>query len=1083
MVKHTHHITKTAAVMLLMAFAFFQNSSYAQDIKDITAPWEDPQVSGLNRMPAKATSVSYASAERALEGHREASSRYQLLNGDWKFAFAEVPSSAPKDFYKDNFDDSKWKTIPVPSNWELQGYGTAIYTNTVYPFKPVDPPLIPDNDNPTGSYRTSFTVTDDWKDMQITLTFGGVSSAYYVWLNGALIGYSEDSRLPTHFDVTPFLKEGKNDLAVQVYRFSDGSYLEDQDHWRLSGIHRDVYLTAAPKVQLYDFFVKTDLDANYEDASLQIRPRIKRFEDVDLKGYTLSAQLYDETGKLVAVEDDKLSIDANKIYREYFPQSSKPPFALMSATVKNPKKWSAEFPNLYTLVFQLKDPDGKLLEARSTNIGFREIEFSDTAELLVNGESVLIYGVNRHDHDAITGKVISEVSMIKDIELMKQFNINAVRTSHYPNDERWYYLCDKYGIYLMDEANLETHGIGGKLSNTSEWSNSFLERAVRMVERDKNHPSIIFWSLGNESGSGFNHAAMAKWMQYYDDTRFVHYEGAQNHGETEEGKLRKDPDYVDMVSRMYASIPYMKRIADLENEERPIIWCEYAHSMGNSTGNLFKFWDTIRAEDQMIGGYIWDWVDQGLTQKTDSGETFYAFGGDMGDTEINSGNFCLNGIVGPNREIKPALWEVKKVFQPVAFEAVDLAKGIIGISNRHDFTNLNAFSLIWSLEEDGVEIENGELESFDLKPNNTKTITIPYKKPRLKVGAEYFLRVAFVQNNKTLWAPQGHEVAWHQFKLPFASATDTFDSDAVGGLTVSDSGDGFQINGKTFEITFNKTTGLLESFVVSGKNYIEAPLVPNFWRPVTDNDRGGGRTPKTLAVWKDAGKNAKLQNFEVGATSKSEVVVKSIFRLDEVKSNLILTYTIYGNGTVKVDNNFMLDAGTELPMLPKYGMQLKVPESLDNMTYLGKGPHENYQDRQLSADVGLYKASVADDYYAYIRPQESSNKTEVRWMSLTDSNGKGLYIGGLSSNLSMSAWPYSTDVINNALHTYDLKDEDAITVNIDLKQMGVGGDDSWSKAALPHPEFRVPAQNYNYSFILKLLKKEPKRRLPLPRKN
>ncbi|WGK65237.1 glycoside hydrolase family 2 TIM barrel-domain containing protein [Croceiramulus getboli] len=1041
--------------------------------------WEDPQVSGLNRMPAKATSISYASVETAKKSNRKESSRYQSLNGDWKFSWAPVPSEAPEDFYKVDFNDTGWKTIPVPSNWELQGYGTAIYTNIAYPFKPVDPPLVPDTDNPTGSYRTQFTVPEIWKDMQVTLTFGGVSSAYYVWLNGQLLGYSEDSRLPTDFDITSYLREGENVLAVQVYRWSDGSYLEDQDHWRLSGIHREVYLSAAPQVQLYDYFVKTKLDSVYQDASLEIRPRIKRFNGANLKDYMLSAQLFDQEGALVTTQDS-MSIELPKIYQEYYGQRGKPAFGLLQTNVSNPKKWSAEHPNLYTLVFQLKDPEGNLLEARSTKIGFREIEINSGGELLINGESVLIYGVNRHDHDAKTGKVISEASMIEDIEMMKRFNINAVRTSHYPNQERWYELCDEYGLYVMDEANLETHALGGKLSNDSSWGNAFLQRAIRMVERDKNHPSIIFWSLGNESGSGFNHAAMAKWIQHFDDTRFIHYEGAQNPGETATGELFPDPDYVDMVSRMYTPIAYMQRMAHMENEKRPIIWCEYAHSMGNSTGNLFKFWEAIRAEEQMIGGYIWDWVDQGLEQLTEEGESYYAFGGDMGDTEINSGNFCLNGIVGPDRQIKPALWEVKKVFQPIAFQAVNLENGTISVLNRFDFTNLNTLSFHWVLEEDGKLIQKGTLPTMNVRPNDSIRLNIPFKIPRLKEGAEYFLRIAAKLNEATSWAPKGHEMAWHQFELPIQNKSAAFNPTALRPFSLKDSESRIVLQGKDFTISFGKTTGALESLQSNGYELIANPLSPNFWRPVTDNDRGGGQTPKTLGIWKEAGNQAKLQKFEVLESSDTRIQIKSSYRLDEVSSNLYVVYTVYGDGTVQVDNSFEIDESADLPMLPKYGMQMQLPKALNHAVYLGKGPHENYQDRQSSADVGLFEFQVAEDFNSYIRPQESSNRTEVRWMSLTDASGRGLYVGGMSSSLSMSAKPYSTRNIDDALHTFDLKEEEFITLNIDLTQMGVGGDDSWSQAALPHEEFRVPAQDYRYSFILKAVKKKVNERLPLP---
>lgn len=1043
-------------------------------------PWENPQVSGINRLPAKATSVSYASIEVAKKAERSASSRYKSLNGDWKFSWAPTPDKAPEDFYQENYNDSNWPTIPVPANWELHGYGTAIYTNIKYPFKPVEPPFTPVDDNPTGCYKTSFEVPSNWKDMQISLNFGGVSSAYYVWLNGKMVGYSEDSRLPTHFDISPFLKEGKNNLSVKVYRWSDGVYLEDQDHWRLSGIHREVYLTAAPKVQLYDFFVKTDLDEEYQDATLKIRPKIKAFDNASLEGYVLETQLFDDSGNQIL--EEPLSIKAKAIYNEKYGQRDKPDFAMLKAHIKNPKKWSAESPNLYTIVFCLKDPNGNIAETRSTKIGFREIEFID-GELFVNGESTLLYGVNRHDHSALKGKVVSEELMLKDILLMKKFNINAVRTSHYPNTESWYDLCNEYGIYLMDEANLETHGIGGKLSNDASWSSAFLERAVRMVERDKNHPSIIFWSLGNESGSGFNHATMAEWMRYFDDTRYIHYEGAQiTHGKKRiDDKLVKDPSYVDMVSRMYSPIEYMVNMANFKEETRPVIWCEYAHSMGNSTGNLFEFWDAIRENKRMIGGYIWDWVDQGLLQKTSEGEEYYAFGGDMGDIEINSKNFCLNGIVDPARKPKPALWECKKVFQPIKITAKNLNNGEIEILNRHDFTNLNNFDVFWELQEDGKLLKSGILEEINLEPNKTKTVKIPFKSPKVKAGAEYFLRIGFKLKEATNWASKGHEIAWEQLKLPFSKVLPESDSTKFSNLTSAEDANSVNIIGKGFSIVFNKKSGDLVSFKHQNEELIHKPLVPNFWRPTTDNDRGGGKTPKTLGIWKDAGKTKELKSIKIKKHSDNTIEVNTIHLINDVNATLSINYNVYGDGTILVENKFHVDSPDSLPMLPKYGMQVEISKQFDTFTYLGKGPHENYNDRNLSADVGLYSESVSNDYYMYIRPQESSNKTNVRWLSLTDKNGKGFYVAGVSSYLSVSAWPYTTQNIDNALHTYDLKKEDFITLNIDYKQMGVGGDDSWSKNALPHEQFRVPVKDYSYSFLIKPITKKIKSRLSKPK--
>lgn len=1043
-------------------------------------PWENPQVSGINRLPAKATSVSYSTLAAAKKAERTNSSRYKSLNGNWKFSWAPTPEKSVKDFYKEDFNDNKWKTIPVPANWELHGYGTAIYTNTIYPFTPVEPPFTPLNDNPTGSYRTSFEVSKEWKDMQITLNFGGVSSAYYIWINGKMVGYSEDSCLTTHFDITPFLQEGKNNLSVKVYRWSDGVYLEDQDHWRLSGIHRDVYLTAAPKVQLYDFFVKTDLDENYEDATLQIRPKIKVFDNASLNGYVLEAQLFDDLENEVLAKP--LSIKAKAIYNEKYGQRDKPDFALLKSHIKNPKKWSAEHPNLYTLVFSLKNKEGKLVETKSTKIGFREVEFKE-GELFVNGESVLIYGVNRHDHSATKGKVISKELMLKDILLMKKFNINAVRTSHYPNSEMWYDLCNEYGIYLMDEANLETHGLGGKLSNDSSWSSAFLERAVRMVERDKNHPSIIFWSLGNESGSGFNHATMAEWIRYYDDTRYVHYEGAQitHNKKYIEDKLIKDAPYVDMISRMYSPIDYMVRMANFEEETRPVIWCEYAHSMGNSTGNLFEFWDAIRDNKRMIGGYIWDWVDQGLLQKTPDGEEYYAFGGDMGDTKINSSNFCLNGIVDPVREVKPALWECKKIFQPIKITAKDLSNGEVEILNRHDFTNLNEFDLFWELQEDGKTIKSGNLPSIDLAPNEIASLKIPFKKPRIKKGAEYFLRVAFKLKKENKWASKGHTIAWQQLKLPFSKELPKVNTNKLSKLIVSETQKSTLIKGTNFTITFDNNSGKLISFKQKEEELIHGPLIPNFWRPITDNDRSGAKTQKNLKIWKTASSRNQSASISVDKVEDNIIKVNTTYNIKNIEASVNIDYTIYGDGTILVENNLQLVNQSNLPILPKYGMQLEIPKQYDNFTYLGKGPHENYSDRNMSTDVGLYTESVAKDYYMYIRPQESSNKTEVRWFSLTNKKGNGLNITGVSSNLSVSAWPYTTEKIEKALHTFDLKKEAFITLNIDYKQMGVGGDDSWSEDALPHEQFRLSAKNYNYSFILKPVSKNSKSRIATPK--
>ncbi|PRX53785.1 glycoside hydrolase family 2 TIM barrel-domain containing protein [Flagellimonas meridianipacifica] len=1024
--------------------------------------FEDPTITSMNRLPSRSTSISYETEAAALKADRKASKRYKSLNGDWKFSWAPIPEQAPKDFHKVGYDDTDWKTIPVPSNWELQGYGTAIYTNIRYPFTPVNPPYVPEDDNPTGSYRTTFEVPLQWKDMQITLQFGGVSSAFYVWVNGEQVGYGQDSMLPSEFDITPFIKEGQNSLAVQVYRWSDGVYLEDQDHWRLSGIQRDVFITASPKVQLYDFFVKTRLNDTYEDAQLQIRPKIKIYDNQNIEDWSLEAQLFDETGKTVLKET--LTKPIKDIVYEYYNQRGKPKFGLLEASIKNPKKWNAEHPNLYTLVFSLKDKEGNIQEYRSTKIGFRKVELID-GELFVNGASVLLYGVNRHDHDPIKGKVVDETLMLKDIKTMKQFNINAVRTSHYPNDPRWYELCDEYGIYLMDEANLETHQLGGYLSNRSEWGSAFLERATRMVERDKNHPSIIFWSLGNESGSGPNHQAMAGWIKNYDDTRFVHYEGAQtlNHQGSE---FLNDPDYVDMMSRMYMPIQPMVDMANLNDDPRAVIWCEYAHSMGNSTGNLFKFWDAIRANKRMIGGYIWDWVNQGLLQKTEDGIPYYAYGGDMGDTKINDKNFCLNGIVDPDRKPQPSLWECKKIFQPIAVKAVDLEQGRLMVVNHHDFTNLNRYDLIWEVQEDGIKTQSGEVNNLNIAAKASKEIVLPIKKPRLKAGKSYHLTVSFLLKNNTPWVSAKHEVAWEQFNLPFEKPLPDFTLKKNDQISVDETSNGISFSTKDFEAKFKKETGALTAYIYKGVPLVTGDFIPHFWRPTTDNDRGGGRTPKKLAVWKEASENRKLLSFKNTEVDKDHQQVEVSYSLAKGMVTLNLKYDIFSNGVIRIENKAQIAEDAELPILPKYGMQVQLSKELDALQWFGRGPHENYSDRNHGAAIGLYQESVSEDFYEYIRPQESSNKTDVQWLTISNSKGLGFYVASDSNDLSVSAWPYTTKDIDEALHTYDLKPRDFITLNLDLAQMGVGGDDSWSKNALPQEEFRVQPENHQYSFVL-----------------
>ncbi len=1025
--------------------------------------YENPLINGINRMPARATSISYDNFADAARTNRRASARYMPLSGEWDFHFSPTVAGVPQGFYQPGFNTAGWNKLPVPGNWEMFGFGTAIYTNITYPFVPVNPPYLPENDNHTGCYRTSFRVPAHWKDMQITLQFGGVSSADYVWLNGKFVGYSEDSHLPAEFDITPFLSDGENLLAVKVLKYSDGVYLEDQDHWRLGGIHRDVFITASPKVQLYDFFVTTHPDDNNRDAELRIRPSFKVFDYADYRGYELQVHLIDPAGKNVLSEPLQFDI-SRQINQRYSPQSAHH-FQVLSTRVVNPMKWTAETPNLYTIVFDLKDPRGQTVEYRSTRVGFRKHEIND-GEFLVNGRPVILFGVNRHDHNQYGGKVVSDDDMRRDVVLMKQFNFNAVRTSHYPNDPIFLELCDEYGLYVIDEANLETHALGSKLSHDPDWVVAHLERAQRMVLRDKNHPSIIFWSLGNESGHGPNHAAMAQWVKEYDPTRFIHYEGAiQNYNYT-----ANDPSWVDMRSRMYFPIERMIQMANYSADPRPVVWCEYAHSMGNSTGNLFKFRDGMRAHKRLIGGFIWDWMDQALVKVAPDGQKYLAYGGDFGDTLINDNNFCLNGIINADQTPKPATWEAKKVFQPIEIVAIDVAAGTFRVNNHHHVLNTSIYNVSWEITEDGVSIREGTLDNLDIIAGGSRQITLPTVRSAIIPDKHYYINIRFSLKNEANWAPAGHIVAREQFELPWHFPL--AESRLMGNpeeLSVNNSSDKLTISGQTFSISIDQATGLLSSYRRNGTEFLKTPLTPNFWRSLTDNDRRGARVQEHQAIWKDAAENIAVEDMAILSSNKERVIVTVSLFLEKIRSSFLIDYEIMADGQLIINATLLPSAA--LPEIPRVGMQTRVPAALDTWAWFGKGPHENYIDREKGAAMGLYKKSVRNDFMHYAYPQESSNRIGIKWFSLTDGNNKGMFVK-TADKLSVSAWPYTMDEIDAATHTWVLTPGD-ITVNIDLIQMGVGGDDSWSPGAKPHPEFRIPVKPYSYRFTIYFGDRQP----------
>jgi len=1012
--------------------------------------WENPQVVGLNKEAGHCTLVPYPDTRAALRCERQASEFYKSLNGKWKFNWVSKPSDRPVDFYKPGYDVSKWDEIPVPSNWQMHGYGRPIYLNMRYPFT-VNPPYIPHDYNPVGSYRTEFEIPGTWKDRQVFLHFDGIKSASYFWLNGQSVGYSQGSMLPAEFNVTKYLKQGKNTLAVEVYRWSDGSYLEDQDMWRFSGIYRNVYLFSTPQVHICDFAVRTDLDDNYTDAALLIRPRITNYTTENLRRWTVEAQLYDADAKPVLSE--ALSKDASSIILETYPQRGNVPFGLLRTTIENPHKWSAEIPYLYTLVITLKDSDGKAVEIESCRVGFREVEIKD-GQLFVNGKSIKLFGVNRHETDPDYGRAIPVSRMIQDIKLLKTHNINAVRTSHYPDNPIWYDLCDEYGIYLIDETNLETHGLGGWFSNQPIWNTAFMQRVIRMVERDKNHPSVIFWSLGNESGCGPNHASMAAWIHDYDSTRPVHYEGA--------AERPKDPYYVDMRSRMYARIPQIISMATDQDDNRPMVLCEYAHAMGNSVGNLKEYWDAIRSHKRLIGGFIWDWADQGLRKTDQNGKEFWAYGGDYGDNP-NDGNFCCNGVVLPNRRPNPSLYEVKKVYQRISVTPVELTAGTFNVHNEYDFINLDFVNILWELTEDGEKIQKGTLPELSLAAGDTRQINVPFERPNLKPGAKYFLKISFALADDTSWAEKGHVVAWEQFEIPFdvPQASSVVIAD-MPPLKLQDSGAVLKVTGRDFELIVGKSSGAIESLRFDGKELIAEPLIPNFWRAPIDNDNGNGM-PRRLGIWRRAGRDRKLSMTTAEQISPKIVRITAEAAL-EVGDNWKYksTYTVFGSSDIIVSGS--IEPGAEISQnLPRFGMQMAIPGEFSTMSWLGRGPHESYWDRKTGSAVGLYSGPVEEQFHPYVRPQETGNKTDVRWVALTNKDGAGLLAVGMPL-LYASAWPFTMEDLEKATHINELPRRDTITVNLDYKQMGVGGDDSWG--ARTHPEYTLPPKAYSYQFRL-----------------
>ncbi|MFD2256810.1 glycoside hydrolase family 2 TIM barrel-domain containing protein [Luteolibacter algae] len=1048
--------------------------------------WENEMVFEQNKLEARVPSYSYSTAQEALAGDRE-QSRMKSLNGTWKFSFAPKVEDRPLDFMAKGFDGSGWKDIEVPSNWELKGYGQPIYTNITYPFTPgildgnlkydwkgPQPPRPPKihRDNPVGSYFRDFEVPAEWEGESVILHFGGVSSAFYVWVNGEKVGYSQDSCLAAEFDITEYLQPGRNRLAVQVFRWSDGSYLEDQDMWRLSGIQREVLLLAQPKVAINDFYVRTTFDKKMEDAKLEIRPRVRLTKGEEaLDGWKITGQLYDANSTPVIAKPMETSV--KDIYFERWAARDTEKFAFLEADIKKPLKWSAESPNLYRLVLTLTDPEGKVVEARSQSIGFRKIEFSDQQELLINGKSVEIMGVNRHDHHPVRGKALTREDMENDVKLMKRFNFNAVRTSHYPNDPYFLELCDKYGIYVMGEANIETHHLGGWIPQMPSWTPAILSRIYRMLERDKNNTSIISWSLGNESGTGPAFAAAAAWIRDFDPTRFIHYEGAQGnpaHPEFIEGMGYKsqslptmsnpdDRDYVDVISRMYPNLSQLVGMAESPHIDRPIIMCEYLHAMGNSIGGLGEFWDEIRTRPNLIGGYIWDMIDQGIEKEGPDGKKFYAYGGDFGD-QPNDENFCLNGVFDSARMPNPHAWECKYVFQPVVIEASDAPAGKIRITNRFNFTNLDQYEIRWAVSKEGTQLQTGTLETQDIAPEASAEVSIPFDKIQFDDSAEYWIRVSLHEKQDRLWCEKGYEIAYQQLSLKGSAAPAAQLSETKAEISIEETDTEIIIDGENFSVKIGRESGDLISYSLNGTDLLAAPLRPNFNRPSIDNDvRGASSGPisKSRKVW--ANLPSQLKTESISTTRESSAVRVTVPQKSGGKILLTRSYLITNDGQIEVSMD--LDADESLPELIRFGMTMGVPETLENTTYYGRGPWENYPDRKRGAEIGEYSSKTAGMFHNYAQPQENGNHTDTRWAKFLSTSGKaGLSVHG-APDFAFSIWPYSAENIESAKHPFDLKPQGYLTLNIDKYQVGVGGTLSNTL-----PQYLIPSGKHQLVFRL-----------------
>ncbi len=1014
--------------------------SHGLQAQDLETVWQDEKICSINREPMHATYFAFENQDLAAMGVKEHSTRFMSLNGMWKFKWVEKPADKPKDFFSPTFDDSSWNSFEVPGIWEVNGYGDPIYTNIGYEFsylmKPA-PPKVPTEFNPVGSYRRTITLPDSWKGQEVYIQFGAVRPNLFLWVNGKFVGYSEDSKLPAEFNLTKFVKPGENVIAFQAMRWCDGNYLECQDMWRITGVARDVYMYVRDPEHIRDLEIMPDLDAEYQNGSLNITYDLSG----KAKGYALKFELL-SNGKSVQSMETKPVQNIGKV----------------AIQVANPAKWTAETPNLYTLITTLSDSKGKVVEVIPQTVGFRKIEIKN-AQLLVNGKPILIKGVNRHEMDPLTATRISRERMEQDVKIFKELNINALRTCHYPDDPYMLELCNKYGIYVIGEANIESHGMGyGKesLAKAPSWYQAHFERFSRMIERDKNQPCIIIWSMGNEAGDGVNFEQMYAWGKKRDLSRPIQYEQAGMSSHT------------DIYCPMYDAPWDLEKYAT-SNPTRPLIQCEYAHAMGNAEGGFKEYWDIYRKYPALQGGFIWDFVDQGFRKYNENGNMFYSYGGDYGKNLPSDNNFQCNGLVSPDRKFNPHSYEVRKCYQNILTTLSNPANGTISVYNENFYIDLKNYLLEWKLIADGKPVQTGVFDNLTAAPQKTQEITIGYTVP--EKAKEVYLNLAYKLKSITGLLPAGQEVAWEQLAVKESIPQPVKIAQSKVPLNYTETDGKVIINGIFSRITFDKTTGFLTQITHHGLNMMKEgeSLKPNFWRGPTDNDFGANRQKK-LVAWKNSTKAQVIKSFLVNR-KENNLIVTATYGLPEVSSVLTLQYEINDKGQILVDQKLEIDKTADIKKMPvplRFGMQMTLPVQFDSIHYYGRGPWENYIDRKYSTPVGLYAQTVSEQFYPYVRPQETGNKTDIRWWQLSDPDGRGVKITS-DVLFNASALHYTTDDLDDGdkkhqRHSGELIERKLTTLNIDLMQMGLGCIDSWG--SWPLKQYQMEYRDYKFRFLL-----------------